>query len=218
MSVIESPLRRLYALWEHVSIGNGGGVALAGEPGIGKTRLTARVAARAHGDGAVVLHGRADEEGVSPYQPFVEALRQYAAHRPRLVEETPLPTATAQELAGLIPELGAPSSAAMSRQGRPQERSRYELFDAVVRLLLHAANAQRLLLILDDLHWADLPTLSLLRQIVRRISGSPLLVIVTYSDLNSDPAGPLTQALSDLRREAAMETIRLEGLRRAEVV
>ena len=211
-------LRRVYALWKHVSMGNGGGVALAGEPGIGKTRLTARVAARAHADGAVVLHGRADEEGVSPYQPFVEALRQYAAHRPRLVEETQLPTATAQELASLIPELGAPPSASMSRQGRPHERSRYELFDAVVRLLLHAAEAQRLLLILDDLHWADVPTLSLLRQLVRRGSGSPLLVIVTYSDLNPDAAGPLAQVLSDLRREAGMETIRLEGLRLAEVV
>ena len=211
-------LRRVYALWEHVSIGHGGGVALAGEPGIGKTRLTARVAARAHADGAVVLHGRADEESVSPYQPFVEALRQYAAHRPRLVEETQLPTATAEELASLIPELGAPPSAAMRRQERPHERSRHELFDAVVRLLLHAAEAQRLLLILDDLHWADLPTLSLLRQLVRRGAGSPLLVIVTYSDLDTDAAGPLTQVLSELRREAGMETIRLEGLRRAEVV
>ena len=105
-------LRRVSAVWEHLSRGHGGGVALAGEPGIGKTRLTARVAARAHADGAVVLHGRADEESISPYQPFVEALRQYAAHRPRLVEETQLPTATAEELASLIPELGAPPSAA----------------------------------------------------------------------------------------------------------
>ena len=193
-------------------------MALAGEPGIGKTRLAAQVAARAHADGAVVLHGRADEESVSPYQPFVEALRQYAAHRPRLAEETQLPTATAEELASLIPELGAPPSAAKRRQGRPHERSRHELFDAVVRLLLHAAEAQRLLLVLDDLHWADLPTLSLLRQLVRRGAGSPLLVIVTYSDLDTDVAGPLTQVLSELRREAGMETIRLEGLRRAEVV
>jgi hypothetical protein len=209
-------LRRVSKLWEQLSTGHGGGVALAGEPGIGKTRLTARVAAGAHADGAVVLHGRADEESISPYQPFVEALRQYAAHRPRLVEETRLPTATAQELTGLIPELGATPSVAMSRQDRP--RSRHELFDAIVRLLLHAAEAQRLLLVLDDLQWADPPTLSLLRQLVRRGAGSPLLVIVTYSDVDSNAAGPLTQVLSELRREAGMETIRLEGLRRAEVV
>src|SRR5215207_3077186 len=211
-------LRRVNTLWEHLSLGHGAGVALAGEPGIGETRLAARVAARAHADGAVVLYGRADEESVSPYQPFVEALRQYAAHRPRLAEESQLQMRAVEELASLIPELGAPPSAATRRHRRPHERSRHELFDAIVRLLLHAAEAERLLLILDDLHWADLPTLSLLRQLVRRGAGSALLVIVTFSDLDSDPAGPLTQALSDLRREAGMETIRLEGLRRAEVV
>ena len=210
-------LRRISTLWDHRSRGRGGGVALAGEPGIGKTRLTARLAARAHADGAVVLHGRADEENVTPYQPFAEALRQYAAHRPRLLEETQLPALTAAELASLVPELGTSPSAAMRRQERPHERARHELFDAVVRLLLHAAETQRLLLILDDLHWADFPTLSLLRQLVRRGAGSPLLVIVTYSDLDADVAGQLTQVLSELRRETGMETIRLEGLRRAEV-
>ena len=210
-------LRRIFALWEQRPTGQGGVVALAGEPGIGKTRLSARVAARAHAGGAVVLHGRADEESVSPYQPFVEALRQYAVNRPRLVEETQVPKATAEELASLIPELGASPSAVMRRQRRPRERSRHELFDAVVRLLLHAAETQRLLLILDDLHWADLPTLSLLRQLVRRGADSSLLVILTFSVLDTDDAGPLTQVLSQLRREAGMETIRLEGLRRAEV-
>ena len=63
-------VRRIHALWEHLSIFQGGAVALAGEPGIGKTRLSARVAAHAHADGAVVLYGRADEESVSPYQPL----------------------------------------------------------------------------------------------------------------------------------------------------
>ena len=211
-------LRRVATLWGQVSAGQGAGLALAGEPGIGKTRLTARVAARAHADGAVVLHGRADEESVSPYQPFVEALRQYAAHRPRLVEETQVAAAAAEQLASLIPELGAPPAAAMGRRGRTHERSRHELFDAVIQLLLHAAEAQPLLLVLDDLHWADLPTLSLLRQLVRRGAGSPLLVIVTFSDLDTDAASPLTQVLCELRREAGIETIRLEGLRRGEVV
>jgi hypothetical protein len=213
-----APLRRLCALWEQVSLGQAGAVALAGEPGIGKTRLTAKVAARAHADGAVVLHGRAEEESVFPYEPFMEALRQYAAHRPRLVEETQLPAGAAEELASLVPELGVSPSAAMARRARPRERSRHELFDAVVRLLLHAAEAQRLLLILDDLHWADVPTLSLLRQLMRRGAGSPLLVIVTYSDLDTHPADPLTHVLAELRREAGLETSRLEGLRRAEVV
>jgi AAA ATPase domain len=207
-----APLQRVRVLWDGVARNQGGVVALVGEPGIGKTRLAARVAAHAHAEGGVVLYGRADEESVSPYQPFVEALRHYAAHRPRLADETRLPAAAAEELASLIPELG-PSAAPTMVRGRDQrERSRHELFDAVVRLLLHAAESQRLLLVLEDLHWADVPTLLLLRQLLRRGAGSPLLVIATYRDLEADAAGPLARVLADLRREAGMETIRLVGL------
>src|SRR5215217_6228780 len=82
-----APLEQLHAIWEEVSRDQGRVVALVGEPGIGKTRLAARVAAQAHADGGVVLYGRADEENVSPYQPFVEALRHYAAHHAALTDE-----------------------------------------------------------------------------------------------------------------------------------
>jgi hypothetical protein len=213
-----APLRRLRALWEQASLGKGGVVALAGEPGIGKSRLTARVAARAHAEGAVVLYGRADEESVSPYQPFVEALRPYAARHPRLADDARLPAAAAAELASLIPELDAPQRAATVREGQEREHSRHELFDAVVRLLLHAAEPHRLLLVLEDLHWADVPTTSLLRQLIRRGMGSRLFVIATYSDLDTDSAAPLTRVLADLRREAGMESIHLDGLPREETV
>ena len=77
-------LQRLQARWEEASRNEGGLVVCTGEPGIGKTRLAARFAAAVHGDGAVVLFGRNDEESVTPYQPFVEALRHYAANRPDL--------------------------------------------------------------------------------------------------------------------------------------
>ena len=192
-------------------------MALTGEPGIGKSRLTARIAGGAHADGAVVLHGRADEESVSPYQPFVEALRQYAAYRPRLAVETRLSAGAAEELASLVPELRA-SGRAIAVSELTRGCSRHELFDAVVRLLLHAAESQRLLLVLEDLHHADAPTLSLLRQLIRRGAGSRLLVILTYSDLDTDTANPLTHLVAELRRETALETIHLEGLRRSEVV
>jgi tetratricopeptide (TPR) repeat protein len=211
-----APLQRVRALWDGVSSNQGGVVMLAGEPGIGKTRLAARVAARAHAEGDVVLYGRADEESVSPYQPFVEALRHYAAHRPGLADETRLPAAAAEELTSLIPELGPSADPTMLRGREQRGRSRHELFDGVVRLLLHAARSQRLLLVLEDLHWADVPTLLLLRQLLRRGAGSPLLVIATYSDLAADAAGPPARVLADLRREASMETIRLVGLRPSE--
>ena len=200
------PLRRLRSLWQEAASDEGLAV-LAGEPGIGKTRLAARLAASAHAEGALVLYGRADEDSASPYQPFVEALRHYAAHRPRLAEDAGIPAASAQKVARLVPELG-------QRVVPPEvlDRDRHELVDILVRLLLHGAETQRLLLVLEDLHWADVPTLLVLRQLVRRGAGSPLLVVVTYSDVETGEAGPLIPVLADLRRERGTEPIRLTGL------
>jgi hypothetical protein len=202
----EQPLRRLRLLWQEAASDEGLAV-LVGEPGIGKTRLAARLATSAHGEGALVLYGRADEDSASPYQPFVEALRHYAAHRPTLVEDAEVPVASAEKVARLVPELG-------QRVVPPGvlDRDGHELVDILVRLLLHGAETQRLLLVLEDLHWADVPTLLLLRQLVRRGAGCPVLVVVTYSDVETGEAGPLIPMLAALRRERGTEPIRLTGL------
>jgi len=209
-------LRRLQARWDEASRNQGGLVVCTGEPGIGKTRLAARFAAGVHDDGAVVLHGRNDEESVTPYQPFVEALRHYAANRPNLTDEIQLPQAGAETLASLVPELGSPGAAEVEPPRNEHERPRHQVFEAVVRLLLHAANGHRLLLVLEDLHWADVPTMLLLRQVLRRGAGSPLLVVATYSDVDVDTSGPLARLVADLRRETTLDQIRLGGLRRPE--
>jgi hypothetical protein len=206
------PLKILGELWEDAASGQSRVAGLVGEPGIGKSRLAARLAELAHADGDVVLCGRADEESISPYQPFLEALRHYAAHCPRLTDEIRLPAAAADELASLVPELGPSSGTPAVREVETRERSRHELFDAIVRLLLHAAGTRRLLLVLDDLHWADVPTLIVLRQLIRRAAGSRLLVIATYGDLEADAGSPLGRTVAELRREAGMVTIPLGGL------
>jgi hypothetical protein len=207
------PLQRLREVWLDPSRGHGGLVALGGEPGIGKTRLAARFAAEVHAEGGTVLYGRADEESVSPYQPFVEALRHYAAHRPGLAEEPRLETAT-QLLGGLIPELVRPAASAAGRFS-DQPRDRQQLFEAVLQLLVHAASERRLLVILEDLHWADAPTVRLLREMPRR-GGPPVLVVATYRDLEADASGPLAQALADLRRDGLLDRIDLAGLDKSE--
>ena len=209
-----APLRRLRERWLESSRGFGGLVALGGEPGIGKTRLAARLAAEAHAEGSIVLYGRADEDSVSPYQPFVEALRHYAAHRPRLADEPRLEAAT-RLLAGFIPELARPAASGAGRFGdQPQDRR--QLFEAVVQLLVHAASERRLLVILEDLHWADASAIWLLREVTRRGAGSPVLVVGTYRDLEADAAGPLARALWDLRRERLLDRIVLAGFDRSE--
>jgi AAA ATPase domain len=211
----ERPLRRIRALWHEAVRGHAALIVLTGEPGIGKTRLAAQVAGPAHAAGAVVLYGRADDESVSPYQPFVEALRHYAAHRPGLADETGLPVAAARELARLVPELGPVAAPGVVDERKAHERS--QLFDSMVRLLLHAGEAQPLLLVLEDLHWADAPTMLLVRQLVRRGAASRFLMIAAYCDLDADAAGPHARVLADLTRETGGETVHLGGLWPSEV-
>ena len=117
-----------------------------------------------------------------------------------------------QLLGGLIPELGRPAASAAGYV-REEPNDRQKLFEAVVQLLLHAAGERPLLVIVEDLHWADAPTIRLLRELPRRGAGLPVLIVATYRDLEAEASGPLAQALVDLRREGLLDRIVLHGLR-----
>ena len=196
--------------WGATPAGAGGVVVLAGEAGVGKTRLAARFAAAAHAGGATVLHGRIDEETVVPYQPFVEALRHYAAHGRDPGGERDL-----EALAPLVPELGGGERAPEPPTGERENR-RYRLFEAVATLLGQAASARPLLLVVEDLQWAGRPTLLLLRHVVRRLHGAPLMVLVTLRDGEAEPGGAPARLLADLSREQVVRRVALSGLDEAE--
>ena len=199
-------LGQLEACWQR---GAGGLVIVTGEAGIGKTRLAARFAAGVHRDGGAVLCGHADEETVWPYQPFVEALRHYVEHRRDTVSEARVPSPAVSALASLLPELEAPERPADASEG---VHSRHQLFEAVVRLMLHAAGPAGLLLILEDLHCADAATTLLLRHLLRRGEGSRLLVVATFDDRHPPGADPL----AELRRDA-LDTVHVTGMSPADV-
>ena len=195
-------LRRLHQHWERVRDGQSALVLVTGEPGIGKTRLAARFAAEAHAGGAIVLHGRADKDNVFPYQPLAEALRQLAEH-------VDLPDA--ELLRPLLPQASAAGEASARENGR------HVLFDGAVAALAQVAQAQPLLLVLEDLHWADKPTALLLRHIVRHADAAPVLLLASYSDVDLTPGSPLAHVLADLRHDHVIERIALGGLSAEEV-
>ena len=195
-------LAALRQAWE---LGQGAIVVVAGEAGMGKTRLAARFAAEAHAGGAAVLHGRIDEETVVPYQPFVEALRHYVAHAP------PVTGVDLEALAPLVPELGGVAAESGERENR-----RYRLFEAVAALLGRVAAERPLLLVVEDLQWAGMPTLLLLRHVVRRLEGAPLLVLVTMRDEEANLVADPARLLADLSREHVVERIALGGLEEAD--
>ena len=200
-------LERLRHYFERASDGRRQLVLLEGEPGVGKTRLTLELMSHCQAKGGLTLYGRCDAESLVPYQPFVEALRLYLARAP----EERLRGWREQhgaELAGVVPELARAGSSAGS--GGSEETDRYRLFDAVTTILADIARSQPVALVLDDLHWADKPTLLTLRQLVRSCDDAPLLIIGSYRDTERPPE--LVDMLVQLRREQFFERIALHGL------
>jgi DNA-binding SARP family transcriptional activator/tetratricopeptide (TPR) repeat protein len=208
-------LEELGRRWHDARVGRRRVAMLAGEPGIGKTRLAAEFCRKAYAEGATVLLGRCYEESLVPYQPFVEALGHYAAES-RLDELLLVLGPQRAILARLLPELHAPEPAIRSSTDDP-ERERFLLFDAVASLLREVSAANPLILGLDDLHWADASTLLMLRHLARCGEHWPLLILGTYRESEVDPAHPLAQALAELRRARALDSLTIEGLGEAEV-
>ncbi len=204
----DGELDRLGQLWKEVTAGELRVALLAGEPGVGKTRLAAELARTVHEDGATVLAGRCDEDLGVPYQPFVEALRHFADHASSPAERL---GRYGGELVRLVPEVGerVPGLPAPLRSDPDTER--YRLFDAVAAWLTAASADEPVLLVLDDLQWATKPTLLLLRHVVR-VGGGRVLVLVTYRDTELTHDHPLVEVVADLRRQGGVERLSLTGL------
>jgi class 3 adenylate cyclase len=213
----EAELDELVAGLKRAFEGEWGIALLAGEPGIGKTRLASEIAARAHADGALVLYGRCDDEIGVPYQPFVEALDFYVDH----VGEGALRDGLGRfggELARLVPHLAERAPGLPAPLSSDAETEQYRLFEAIAGWLAAASASQPVVLVLDDLHWAAKPTLLLMRHVARSSSEGRLLVVGTYRDSDLDRAHPLSEALADLRRIDRVFRVGLSGLDEAGVV
>ena len=192
-------------------------VMIAGEPGIGKTRLAEEAGAYALRRGAQVLVGRCYEgEAASPYSPFVEVIREYLSTRPDDALRTEMGDG-ASDVAKLVAEIrkripDLPYAAAAD----PNEE-RLRLLDGIASFLVNASKAKPIVLHLQNLHWADKPSLLLLQHLVRRYKGGRLFVIGTYRDVELDRSHPLATVLAELRHERLHERLLLRRLSESEV-
>lgn len=209
-------LSQLHNAWSIARSGQREVVLLAGEPGIGKTTLAARVADEAAEDNGVVLFGRCDEESVVAFQPWVESLDH-------LVETTDaddlraLLGPQAPDLALLLPSLGRRLPEVADVAGSGLETERYRMFEAVATLLRAVAAVAPVLLVFDDLHWADRPTLQLLQHVIRRGGDDSMLIVGTYRDTDLARTHPMAEALSDLRRTGLVTRVPVRGLSAGDV-
>jgi class 3 adenylate cyclase/tetratricopeptide (TPR) repeat protein len=212
----EEALAWLSERLEHARGGQRRLVLVAGEPGVGKTWLASELARRAHGEGTLVLYGRSDEETLVPFQPFVEALSHYVTHSPERELGARLEGIGA-ELTRLLPALRRRLPGLREPAAGDPAAGRYRLFEAIGTLLREVACRTPLILVLDDLHWADKASLLLLRHIARSSEEAPLLILGTYRDVELTPSHPLAEMIVGLRRERLVERLPLAGLRKAEV-
>jgi class 3 adenylate cyclase len=208
---------RLSELWAESSEGNRRLALISGEPGIGKTRLSTHTALEARSQGAVVLYGRSDDELAIPYGLWIEALTHYVEHAPQLVLRAHVER-HGGELTRMVPQLGVRLPDVPPPRETDPETERYLLWGAVVGLLCEASSEEPLVLILDDLHWADKPTLLLLKHLMSQGQGLRALMIATYRESDLSRGHPLSHALADLRGERGVERIALTGLEEQDIV
>ena len=207
----------LAAAWDDALSGRGPMVMLAGEPGIGKTRLAQALVTHAESLGAQVLWGWCYEHaGAPPYWPYVQPIRAYieSADPGQLSAQIgpggPAIAEIVPELREKIPGLGQPAAV-------EPEQARFRLFDSLATFLKNVAQSQPLLFVVDDLHWADSASLLMLEFLVREIAASPLLVLGAYRDVEVTGSHPLAQTLGNLVRERHFRRVQLGGLTQQEV-
>jgi transcriptional regulator with XRE-family HTH domain len=203
--------RELVLLERHLAGEGSPLLLLAGEPGIGKTRLLQEAALRARAQGWTVLEGGCTRRsGQEPYAPLLEALAGYVRGQS--------PVRLRAELEGcawlvrLLPELGDTTLVPAPSWSLPPEQERRLMFHAVGRFLANVAGPTGTLLVLDDLQWAGVDALDLLAELVRAAPERPLRVVGAYRETDVRPEDALPTMLTDQAREGLAGQMRLRPL------
>ena len=196
---------------DRAATGNGSLIFLTGAPGIGTSRLASEIAAEAAAKGWLVLTGRCLEKDGEAYGPFREVLAAaVAASTAKSLQEAaghhgPL-------LATLAPSLRQKMRGMPAAPEVAADRIREQLFKALHAMLTGVQGNKPLLIVIDDMHWADEGTLMLLRDLAERINGSRMVVIATYWDTELDSGRPFATAASRLLRRRRAQRVTLSRL------
>jgi predicted ATPase/DNA-binding winged helix-turn-helix (wHTH) protein len=220
----EQAMATLRGALENTLGGRGRIALLVGEAGIGKTRTAEELALAAGARGALVLFGRCYEGAGAPaFWPWVQVLRACLAERdPTATSSTTQARASgtrrtcSSTAASRMPTRTLPHSAAATPLPE-SDQTRFRLFDSATAFLKQTAQAQPLVIVLDDLHWADTASLLLLQFLARELNGARLLVVGTYRNIRRAADHPLSHCLGELARIDTCQRIDLDGLKQPDV-
>jgi tetratricopeptide (TPR) repeat protein len=190
---------------------------VSGEPGSGKTRLTEEMTTYARMRGCRVLVGKCfDGKGAPAFWPWVQAIRRYTQDlEPNELRDVMGPGAA--DIAQLDSDIRQRLPALPTPPPLEPEQARFRLFDGITTFLRNAARSRPVLLILDDLQWADESSLRLLQFLAQEIRDAHLLIIGTYRDVAFGRGHPLARTLAEVGRDDLGHQIRLDGLSREDV-
>ena len=191
---------KLVARLDAIAGGTGTLVLLGGEPGVGKTRLSEELLAEARQRGMLALTGHCYEEGQAPFAPFIEILEQLLREMPVGVLRDALGE-DAADLTRLVPKIRSVLNDVPEPAELEPEQQRRVLFNAVLDLFRRLSARQPVVLLLDDLHWADEATVGLLQHLVPHLSDLALLGVGTYRDVELDVGKPFEKAMATLVRQ-----------------
>src|SRR3954452_24851432 len=189
---------------------------VGGEAGSGKSRLVREFAHEAAANGALVLYGACDAVVQRPYRPFVEALEQLVRTADAATLRADLGPAGG-ELTRLLPDLAHRVGELPAPVAAEPDTERHRLHVAVADLLAAVGRRVPLVVVVEDAHWADTPTLLLLRHLARSAAEARALVVTTFRDTDADVPRGLADALVDLRRSEGVVRMRLAGLSATEI-
>ena len=212
----EQEIASLNTRLEEAAAARGGMVLIGGEPGAGKTRLGEEALALGHAQGMLPLVGHAYEEHGAPFVPSTEILEQLARAVPAGNLRNVLGS-TAGEISLLLPELRRRMPDIPAPQEVPPEQQQRYLFNALLELTERLSGAVPIVVLLDDMQWADESTMLLLEHLAPHLPRLRVLYVITYRDVAADMGEPFQRALARLSRLDSVSRIALHDLGRDEV-